>query len=222
MRTRTWLMWVSVPVVAVVVALGVWVSGALVTNDEVLAKGLTALWLIVAGLGAMFVAWRWRQLAVPVVGTYVVVAAGLGGFLLVTSTADRVVDETVVVADVLPTRTPTRMHEQSERSASNNEVARGTFVDGEHATSGVATIIETADGSRVLTLTDFATSPGPDVRVFLAPDGGQAVDGGVDLGGLKGNRGDQQYVVPDGAPLGRVVIWCRTFSVTFGLADLRE
>ena len=45
----------------------------------------------------------------------------------------------------------------------------------------------------------------------------------IDLGGLKGNIGDQNYAVPRSA--GRdgyrtVVIWCQRFSVTFGYAPL--
>jgi electron transfer DM13 len=44
----------------------------------------------------------------------------------------------------------------------------------------------------------------------------------VDLGALKGNRGDQQYRLPRGTGLrGRaVVIWCRAFSARFGSAVL--
>jgi hypothetical protein len=47
--------------------------------------------------------------------------------------------------------------------------------------------------------------------------------GYIDLGALKGNIGDQNYVVPDDINLanyGSVVIWCRRFSVNFGSAQL--
>jgi hypothetical protein len=87
-------------------------------------------------------------------------------------------------------------------------------------------VIRDTDGRRYLTLTSFSTSPGPDLRVRLVPgdasDGG--ADGAVDLGALKGNRGDQQYVIPRGVDVsGRtVVIWCRAFSAPFGSAKLRE
>ena len=80
------------------------------------------------------------------------------------------------------------------------------------------------DGRRFLTLTRFSTSPGPDLRVRLVPagstDGG--IDGAVDLGGLKGNRGDQQYAIPRGVDTtgSAVVIWCRAFSAPFGSATL--
>jgi electron transfer DM13 len=45
-----------------------------------------------------------------------------------------------------------------------------------------------------------------------------------DLGALKGNKGDQQYDLPQGLDLDRystVVIWCRAFSVNFARAVLR-
>jgi hypothetical protein len=51
-------------------------------------------------------------------------------------------------------------------------------------------------------------------------DGGAA--GAVDLGALKGNRGDQQYRIPASVRIaGRtVVVWCRAFSAPFGSARL--
>ena len=85
---------------------------------------------------------------------------------------------------------------------------------------GAAALVERADGSRVLTLTGFATDPGPDLRVLLTPEGADGAEGAADLGALKGNRGDQQYEVPTGSPAGAVVIWCRAFTVAFGTAPL--
>ena len=58
-----WLQWAAIPVVALVVVVGIWVTGGLVTNDETIAKGLTAAWLVVAGLIALV-----RRLAVPRAG----------------------------------------------------------------------------------------------------------------------------------------------------------
>lgn len=77
-----------------------------------------------------------------------------------------------------------------------------------------------------LTLTSFSTSPGPDLRVRLVPSG--CFDGGadkaVDLGALKGKRGNQQYTIPRDIDLNdRVaVVWCRAFSAAFGSAQLRQ
>jgi len=220
-----WLQWAAIPVVASVVVGGIWVTGGLVTNDETIAKGLTAAWLVVAGLIALALAWRYRALALPVLGTFVVVAGALGGFLLYSSNVDKVVDEDVLVAERLsPISEPPSAEGTSEPSPdaqqTNVQIGAGDFVDGEHPTSGVATLIKTASGGKVLTLTKFATDPGPDLRVYLVPSGRAGVSGGVDIGALKGNKGDQQYDVPSSAPSGQVVIWCRAFSVSFGSAQL--
>ena len=84
-------------------------------------------------------------------------------------------------------------------------------------------------GRRVLRLTDFATSNGPDVRVYLvattdASDNKTVTKAGfVELGKLKGNEGDQNYDLPDDLDLTRyraVTIWCRRFSVNFATAPL--
>ena len=47
--------------------------------------------------------------------------------------------------------------------------------------------------------------------------------GFIDLGALKGNRGNQNYVIPAGTDLSAfnsAVIWCRRFAVGFGVAPL--
>jgi hypothetical protein len=75
---------------------------------------------------------------------------------------------------------------------------------------------------------DLDTSSGPDLRVYLsqAPaDGSEDSldDAFVDLGGLKGNQGDQNYGIPAGVGLDdfqSVAIWCRRFSAGFGVAPL--
>ena len=56
--------------------------------------------------------------------------------------------------------------------------------------------------------------------IYLGPS--VLFDDVIDLGALKGNRGDQQYRIPDGVRLAghTVVIWCRAFSAPFGKATL--
>lgn len=111
-------------------------------------------------------------------------------------------------------------------------LASGAFVSQEHPTTGTATVYRLADGRRILRLTDFQTSDGPDVHVWLTDtavqsgvDGWYVFDDGAytDLGPLKGNIGDQNYEVPDGVDLTAVrsvSIWCARFKVSFGAADL--
>jgi len=108
-------------------------------------------------------------------------------------------------------------------------LAAGQFHSVAHETHGTATIQDVGGGRRVLRLTEFATSNGPDVRVYLvaAADAGDnetvTKAGFVELGRLKGNEGDQNYEVPDDLDLTRyraVTIWCRRFSVNFATAPL--
>ena len=107
---------------------------------------------------------------------------------------------------------------------------KGSFVSQAHETSGTASVLRLPDGSRVLRLEGLRTSDGPDLKVWLtaAPAtaaGAQQVDADAyrSLGDLKGNVGDQNYVIPadvDLAALHTVSIWCARFSVSFGAAAL--
>jgi hypothetical protein len=123
-----------------------------------------------------------------------------------------------------------RVNEQfPTASAADNKVASGQFHSGAHETRGTATVFQLADGKKVLRLTEFATSNGPDVHVYLvaandAKDNDTVTKAGfVDIGTLKGNIGDQNYELPANADLTKyraVAIWCKRFSVNFGAAPL--
>jgi hypothetical protein len=108
-------------------------------------------------------------------------------------------------------------------------LAEGAFASLEHETSGTALVVELADGTRYLRLEGLETSNGPDLRVYLssvpAQDDWYVYDDDeyVDLGGLKGNLGSSNYLIPAGTDLSgfrSAVIWCRRFSVGFGVAPL--
>jgi hypothetical protein len=204
---RSWLRLALVPLVTAVVLAGIWAAGGLLTDDFRLAMLLTALWLGTAGAAALGIAWRWRALALPVLGTALVTAAVAGGYLLYASSVDRVVREQLAVA----------------APDGNVALGRGTFASAGHESTGTATLLRLAKGGTVLTLTELETDPGPDLRVYLVTGGPDELGEVVDLGALKGNRGDQQYDVPATVDTERhrtVVIWCRVFSVAFGSARL--
>jgi hypothetical protein len=108
-------------------------------------------------------------------------------------------------------------------------LASGDFGSLEHSTTGRALVVELADGTRVLRLEDLETSNGPDLRVYLTDqplsDDWRVWDDGrfVDLGGLKGNVGSSNYVIPadvDVSAFRTAVIWCRRFTVGFGVAPI--
>jgi hypothetical protein len=115
------------------------------------------------------------------------------------------------------------------QSDSPRLITEGMFHGVAHETKGTASIYELPDGKRVLRLTGFETSNGPDVRVFLgaaedANDNDTVTNAGyVELGALKGNIGDQNYEIPPGITLAdynSVTIWCKRFGVNFGTAPL--
>jgi len=110
-------------------------------------------------------------------------------------------------------------------------VESGTFYSILHPTSGTATIYRLADGNRLLRLTNFKTSNGPDVHVYMvaaanAPDAASVERAGfIDLGTIKGNVGNQNYILGGDVDLSKyeaVSIWCKRFSVNFGAAPLRR
>ncbi len=127
--------------------------------------------------------------------------------------------------------------EQSEMAmqpAAANDVqavAMGNFKDADafHRGSGTATIYRTPDGSEVLRLENLDVTNGPALHVVLSthpdPTRSQHVkqEGYVDLGDLKGNRGNQNYPIPAGVDTSihkSVVIYCYPFAVVFSVATL--
>src|SRR5262245_11274309 len=117
------------------------------------------------------------------------------------------------------------------QAATNSTTAlfTGHFRGIAHDTKGTATIYEVSGGKRILRLTDFATSNGPDVHVYLvaandAADNAAVKSAGfIDLGKIKGNQGEQNYDLPADFDPNRhhaVTIWCARFGVNFGTAPL--
>lgn len=100
----------------------------------------------------------------------------------------------------------------------------GTFVgvgDGIHDAQGTAKIISLDSGNNILRLEDFKSTNGPDLYVYLATD--EKASEFVSLGKLKANNGNQNYEIPQDTDLekyNQVLIWCKTFGVLFGNADL--
>jgi hypothetical protein len=108
-------------------------------------------------------------------------------------------------------------------------VSKGAFRPGAHKTEGEAAIYKLEDGKRVLRLTNFETSNGPNVHVYLV-QANDVKDNAtvknshfIDLGSIKGTKGDQNYDVPADVDLNThraVTIWCARFGVNFGTAAL--
>ena len=108
-------------------------------------------------------------------------------------------------------------------------LAKGEFHKADKAGSGTVTLYQLADGKRVLRLTDFSVDNGPDlhVRLIAADDAKDTASVAkadhVELGKLKGNKGNQNYDLPENEDLSKykvVSIWCNRFSVNFAAAPL--
>jgi hypothetical protein len=145
---------------------------------------------------------------------------------------DREVNETLAIVPT-PADAPVLPEASAPATPAGPAVVRqGEFISHEHATSGLARMIMNPDGSHVLELVGLDTSNGPDLRVWLSDqptrsgvDGWRVFDDGkwLELGRLRGNRGDQAYAIPAGTNLDQfksVAIWCKRFAVSFGAAGL--
>ena len=125
-----------------------------------------------------------------------------------------------------------RVDETAARAAtvgSLEALASGPFHSIAHETKGTAAVYQDANGSRILRFSDFSTSNGPDVHVYLvaadnAYDAATVEQAGfIDLGNIKGNIGDQDYALGRDVDLSKyraVSVWCKRFSVNFGTAPL--
>ena len=102
----------------------------------------------------------------------------------------------------------------------------GDFVgvnDGIHNAEGKALVVPLDDGSSILRLEDFESTNGPDLYVYLSTD--KKASDFINLGKLKANSGNQNYEIPHDTDLrtyNNVLIWCKTFGVLFGNAELEK
>jgi hypothetical protein len=102
--------------------------------------------------------------------------------------------------------------------------------DSFHQGSGNVGVYVLDDGSQILRFDNLDVTNGPDLHVILSPVGvAEGRDdvmaaGYVDLGSLKGNRGNQNYDIPPEVDLSSgdwtVVIYCQPFHVIFATAGL--
>lgn len=119
---------------------------------------------------------------------------------------------------------------QDTAQTSNEEVQletlfAGNFQDADavHKVAGLAQYIDRGSDRIVRFEDDFDATNGPDLYVWLVKDLDTITQDYIDLGRLKGNKGAQNYVIPEDVDLSEydtVIIWCKAFSVLFGSAEL--
>ncbi len=203
------------PATTLTLIAGVLVAGR-ITTSQPRAAALAAGWFALVLPASAVIARRRRETA-PALAIGSSLAALVAVTLLGLPTLlDREVSEFVAIGSTA--------HDADVRG-SNVELLTGRFAGLAHPGFGSAAVVESPDGRRVLTMTDFATRNGPDLRVYLTTRDPAAGDMGdvIDLGGLKGNRGDQQYALRadiDPMRYRYVVVWCRAFGIGFTSAAL--
>jgi Electron transfer DM13 len=214
---------VALLAVAAALAVGVFVFGR-ISDDATVSMGLTAVWFGLVFLVAAGLAYRRRALLLPLAVGYGAVAVAAAVLVIAPTLFDKEVNEKVVTGKPAAQAAGTGGGQAPPRT--NIQVAAGSFRSIAHQGTGNAAVVELPSGKRVLTLTDFETDAGPDLRLYVStgdPAGGDLGDF-EDLGELKGNVGNQQYTLPGDLDLKRystVVVWCRAFSVAFTSAPLR-
>ena len=108
-----------------------------------------------------------------------------------------------------------------EKSSNELEVIKtGTFEGlASHQAQGIAKVLE-VNGESFLRFEEFNVTNGPDLRVYLTPNGD--VHDGIHLDKLKGSKGNQNYSLEniDTSVYDTVVIYCQPFGAYFGQAEL--
>ncbi|RZT26666.1 electron transfer DM13 [Kribbella sp. VKM Ac-2569] len=185
-----------------------------------------------AGIAAAAVAVVVAAVALPLfqpwrLATDKVVDEALPGAVPISTTSSSTTPPTVSVEPKQPTPQPTQPPRPQPKV-----LLTGKLITHEHRTSGTVAVLALPDGSRVLRIENLDTSDGPDLKVWLSDAqvtpgraGWHVFDDGQyrSLGSLKGNHGNQNYVVPHDLNLESfrsVAIWCDRFNVSFGAATL--
>jgi hypothetical protein len=123
----------------------------------------------------------------------------------------------------------TKMQENQPPADGFQLLANGMFQSVAHEGSGDVHIFTTggADSETIVRFENFDVLNGPDLRVLVSKntDIRSSDDLGdyIELGELKGNKGNQNYVVPDDVDINEyrsVVIYCKPFHVVFNSANL--
>ena len=101
-------------------------------------------------------------------------------------------------------------------------------IDPLHWAEGAVNVYQFSDTSRTLRFEEFVSAPGVELHVVFSRQPDPAVNGVgvdyIDLGRLKGTRGNQNYSIPESVDLSRyisVVIYCVPLNAVVSVATLQ-
>lgn len=167
------------------------------------------------------------KIALTIVGLTILGWLLFGFFGIQALWIDRVVNEPIPMTPTVDGSTTT------STEPSITTLAQGVFTQGDSTYTINGTVVVTEDsGARVISFRDFNVTNGPDLFVYIVTSPNtdnqtvkEAVREGkfVNIGALKGNKGNQTYTLPPEIELNEntvISIWCRRFSRNFGSADL--
>ena len=208
-------------------------------SHRVLPRSSLVVPAVAAIAGLAFFAWK-PGVARSMLGspraagfTVVVGAVVLGlGWLLprlgrgprVTALAQAVPVVLAAAVTVLPAFRTVTVEEPAAARAT--ELGRAAVQGVDHAATGRALLLQDPTGPLVVRFESLDVEPGPDYHVYLVPGAERhAPDGATYLGRLRGNRGNQNYLVPSGTTARTpvtVLVWCRAFGVPVAAATVRS
>ena len=131
---------------------------------------------------------------------------------------DRIMEESAKVTQIVSEDMDEMVKEESSNEL--EIIKTGTFEGlAGHQAQGIAKILE-INGESFLRFEEFDVTNGPDLRVYLTPNGD--VHDGIHLDKLKGSKGNQNYSLEDidTDVYDTVVIYCQPFGAYFGQAEL--
>ncbi len=140
---------------------------------------------------------------------------------IVVNMPDKIKDMVMEKAATIENIVSEDMNDMMDSSETSVEIIKSGSFDGlaGHFAEGTAKIIQVGD-TTYLRFENFEVTNGPDLRVYLTPDGD--VNNGIHLDKLKGSKGDQNYLLEniDVDTYDTVVVYCQPFGVYFGQSEL--
>lgn len=115
---------------------------------------------------------------------------------------------------------------QEPAAASSSQAAQNQpFFKKKYKIKGTWSLSQRDGKSYVTFSDDFKTKNGPDLKIFLSPlseadvTGKTALNGAINLGVLKNNKGAQEYEIPAGTNLSQfstVLVHCEAYAILWG------
>jgi len=113
----------------------------------------------------------------------------------------------------------------AQTAVAATQLQNQAFFKKKYKIKGTWSIVE-RDGTQYVAFSDdFKTKNGPDLKIFLSPTsseavkGKNAIDGSLNLGALKSNKGAQEYEIPAGTDLSQyatVLVHCEAYAILWG------